>query len=57
VLIASGPQIRPGAEVSGVTIFDLLPTWLRLLGQPVPEGLEGRVIDGILRKPVVERRA
>jgi len=57
VLIASGPQIRPGAEVSGVTIFDLLPTWLRLLGQPVPEGLEGRVIDGILSKPVVERTA
>lgn len=55
VLIASGPQIRPGAEVSGATIFDLLPTWLRLLGQPVLGGLEGRVIDGILSGPVSER--
>lgn len=48
VLIASGPQIRPGMEVSGATIFDLLPTWLHLLRQPIPDGLEGRVIDGIL---------
>jgi predicted AlkP superfamily phosphohydrolase/phosphomutase len=47
VLIASGPQIRPGTRVSGATIFDLLPTWLHLLGQSIPDGLQGRVIDGI----------
>jgi predicted AlkP superfamily phosphohydrolase/phosphomutase len=44
VLIATGPRIRPGTRVSGATIFDLLPTWLSLLGQPVPAGLDGRVI-------------
>lgn len=54
VLIASGPQIRPGTQVSDATIFDLLPTWLRLLGQPVPEGLEGHVIDGICSRADVE---
>jgi predicted AlkP superfamily phosphohydrolase/phosphomutase len=47
VLIATGPRIRPGTQVSGATIFDLLPTWLSLLGQQVPDGLEGRVIDAI----------
>lgn len=55
VLIASGPHIKPGGEVSGASIFDLLPTWLYLLGQPVPEGLEGRVIDGLLAETSGER--
>ncbi|MGH9893148.1 MAG: hypothetical protein ACREA0_14390, partial [bacterium] len=47
VLIATGPQIRPGTEVSDTTIFDLLPTWLSILGQPVPDGLKGQVIEPI----------
>ncbi len=47
VLIASGSPIGPSREVSGATIFDLLPTWLRLLGQPIPGNLEGRVIEGV----------
>ena len=55
VLIASGPQVEPGKEVSGATVLDLLPTWLRLLGEPVPDRLEGRVIDGILSGPVREK--
>jgi len=48
VLIASGPRIRSGTEVSGASVFDLLPTWLRLLGQPIPSELEGRVIEEVL---------
>ncbi len=48
VLIASGPQIRRAGEVSGATMFDLLPTWLKLLDQPIPQDLKGRVIDEIL---------
>jgi predicted AlkP superfamily phosphohydrolase/phosphomutase len=54
VLIASGPRIRQGAEVSGATTFDLLPTWLNLLGQPLPDGLEGRLIPGVLDSPATE---
>lgn len=45
VLIAAGPGIRAGATVGGARIIDLLPTWLRCLGQPVPPALEGRVVD------------
>jgi predicted AlkP superfamily phosphohydrolase/phosphomutase len=51
VLIASGPGIGPAREVSGATVFDLLPTWLRVLGQPVPGELEGRAIEGVLDGP------
>ena len=44
VLIASGPGILAGAQMGTVSHFDLLPTWLTLLGQPVPSELKGRVL-------------
>jgi predicted AlkP superfamily phosphohydrolase/phosphomutase len=47
VLIASGPGIQAGTRITSATIFDLLPTWLCLLGQPLPEGLEGQVIEEV----------
>lgn len=55
VLIASGPEIRPRTQVSGATTFDLLPTWLRLLGQPLPPGLEGRPIHGVPGRHTTEK--
>lgn len=54
VLIASGPGIRAGTRVAGATTFDLLPTWLQLLGQPLPPGLEGRLIDGVSARSSTE---
>lgn len=55
VIIASGPGIRPGTRLSGATTFDLLPTWLQLLGQPLPEGLQGRPLDGVVGTPSTEK--
>ena len=48
ILIASGPAIRPSQELSGARIVDLAPTLLHLLGQPVPAGLDGRVLEEML---------
>jgi len=48
VLIASGPRIAAGAQIPGASQFDLLPTWLNLLDQPVPGGLKGRVLEELL---------
>jgi arylsulfatase A-like enzyme len=54
---ADGPSsspwcsIRPiRVRVGSALIYDVTPTVLRLLGLPVPENLEGRVLEGILSK-------
>ena len=44
VLIAAGPGILSGAEMGVTSHFDLLPTWLNILGQPVPSELQGRIL-------------
>ncbi len=53
--IAHGPSFREGVESelpTGAT--DLLPTVLTLLGLPLPEGLDGRVLWEGLRRPAGE---
>ena len=44
VFAARGPSIRPG-EVSTVTLYDIAPTLLYLLGLPVPQDMPGRVLE------------
>jgi len=56
-LIAHGPQVRVGARVQGARIVDLAPTALYLLGCPIPDDMDGRVLDGILRPSVLANRA
>jgi predicted AlkP superfamily phosphohydrolase/phosphomutase len=40
MLLVYGPGIEPGS-LGHVKTADLVPTWLELLGAPLPEGLEG----------------
>jgi predicted AlkP superfamily phosphohydrolase/phosphomutase len=47
VFIAAGPSVRPGRIAAGLDIVDALPTSLALARLPVPEGLDGRVIDEV----------
>ncbi|MCX8035695.1 MAG: alkaline phosphatase family protein [Candidatus Sumerlaeia bacterium] len=51
ILIAAGPAIRRGAELSRPSIADLAPTALSLLGVPVPASMEGRILGQILVAP------
>jgi hypothetical protein len=51
LLIAAGPGVRPGAEAPVARGIDLAPTWLAMLGQPVPPELPGRVLREILVAP------
>lgn len=48
VLIARGDGIDVEGSLSGARIIDLAPTILHLLGVPVPEDMDGRVLRQIL---------
>ena len=50
VFYACGPNIKAGMhghQETPFAILDVMPTALRLLGLPVPSGLDGRVLDEI----------
>jgi predicted AlkP superfamily phosphohydrolase/phosphomutase len=58
ILLARGPHIER-SQVEGARIEDLAPTVLHLLGQPVPEDMDGRVLiealePGLLAKNPVK---
>lgn len=45
ILVMAGPAIRRGEEpLCGLSLMDIAPTILHLLGLPVPSDLDGRVI-------------
>ena len=44
IVIAGGPIAR-GAALDSARVFDVLPTVLHLMGLPVPQGLDGRVLE------------
>jgi predicted AlkP superfamily phosphohydrolase/phosphomutase len=45
ILIASGPGVRANVETGEAKLIDLAPTMLAFLGQPIPKGLDGRVLE------------
>lgn len=59
ILLAKGPQINAGVELQGCRIIDVAPTLLYLMGEPVPEHMDGRVLremvdaDLLRRNPVL----
>lgn len=44
VFIMKGPGIKAGQVLSGLNITDIAPTVLYLMGKPIPETMDGRVI-------------
>ena len=50
VIMAVGPDIRKGGKVEGANIYDLTPTLLHLLGEAVPQDMDGRVLKDILEE-------
>ncbi len=49
VLVASGPDFARGPTPE-VSIIDIAPTVLHLLGQPVPDNMDGRVVRELFRE-------
>ena len=57
VFIAQGPEVRRGGVVEGAHIQDLAPTILHLMGQPVPDDMDGRVLaEALTTARPIERR-
>ena len=53
IFIGSGPGFRTGAKPEGADLLDIAPTVLHLLGVPVPNDMDGRVLSEILDPSLV----
>jgi len=47
IFLAYGPDIRKGIEIKNVGICDIAPTTLHILGLPIPNDMDGRVLAEI----------
>jgi predicted AlkP superfamily phosphohydrolase/phosphomutase len=47
VFLAWGPDVEAGTTPEGATVYDVAPTLLHCLGDPLPEGTDGRVLDEV----------
>ncbi|HZD10849.1 MAG TPA: alkaline phosphatase family protein, partial [Candidatus Binatia bacterium] len=52
VFIARGPGVMAGGQLEEISILDLAPTIMAVLGQPVPEVMDGRVLHQIFTRPL-----
>ncbi len=48
IFIGQGEAFEQGTSINGARIIDLAPTILHILGQPVPEDMDGRVLTDAL---------
>lgn len=48
ILIAAGGPFRRGIEIDAPSLADVLPTAIHLLGAPLPDDLDGRVLEEAL---------
>ncbi len=47
VLAAKGPGVRQGTMIEGARLLDIAPTVMFLLGLPIPEDFEGRMLSSM----------
>lgn len=49
VFIAKGPLIKENYNIGQVSVLDIAPTILYLLGLPIPESMEGKVLKEMMK--------
>lgn len=47
LFLAHGPQIKVGEKIEGAKIYDLAPTILHMFGVPIPDDMDGKVLNEI----------
>ncbi|MDX1686951.1 MAG: alkaline phosphatase family protein [Candidatus Promineifilaceae bacterium] len=50
IFMAHGPGIRQNEQLAEANILDLAPTIMTLLGEPVPQTMDGRVLEEIFEE-------
>jgi len=55
ILFFSGPGIKTKLELAGASIMDVAPTALSLLGVPVPNEMDGRVLEAAMLPELRDR--
>jgi predicted AlkP superfamily phosphohydrolase/phosphomutase len=50
ILITSGPDVKPCEKIEGARLIDIAPTVLHMMGLPVPQDMDGRVLKEIFRE-------
>ncbi len=56
LLIAYGQPFQQGIEIKGAQLIDMAPTILHLMGQPVPNDMDGRVLEELFASEFLARR-
>ena len=56
IFIAQGPMIPAGSVIEGARLMDIAPTLLYLLGEPIPNDMDGRALTRALDPAFVEGR-
>jgi predicted AlkP superfamily phosphohydrolase/phosphomutase len=55
ILVANGPGVRTGATIDMPSIYDVAPTILRYLGEPIPKDMDGKPLDVLFTDAVTDR--
>ena len=55
ILIAQGKPFKKGVQIHGARLIDMAPTILHLMGQPVPEDMDGRVLQDLFEPAFIEQ--
>lgn len=56
VLFIRGPHVKAGLQIRGATPYDLMPTFAWLLGLPLSEEFEGRILTEAFAESFVNRQ-
>ena len=55
ILIVQGTPFKKGVQIHGARLIDMAPTILHLMGQPVPEDMDGRVLQDLFEPAFIEQ--
>jgi predicted AlkP superfamily phosphohydrolase/phosphomutase len=56
IFVGFGSHFKEGTTISGARIYDVAPTVLYLLGIPVPDDMDGRVLEKAIEKDFLQQQ-